>query len=182
MESSGIESSEYSESALEHLAAETTAPKHRATGPSKAPETRHATEPAPSRHEATLNVFLPGHDSKPFFYHDSMGNPQGLEIQYLKELCRRMKMELRVHTSGNPQHDAVVHGAIAAGAVASTGMPHDGLEETLPYAIIEQGGEKKKLCFLVAGQNGLKMNINALIRTLNSEKFLQNYSKEKGLV
>jgi proton glutamate symport protein len=105
-------------------------------------------------------------DLKPILYHDGAGAWCGFEIDMLEEIARSLGKRLVI------QKDTAA-ADIVAGCVVKTGNPPAGFTFSQSYVQIKVNNEKKNLCFLLPDNQAKNSEIEKIIKTLNTGKYLQ---------
>jgi proton glutamate symport protein len=132
-----------------------------------------------TREAATLRVCVRESRDRPPFLYRRDGTFQGLEIDLLGEMARRLGRSLILEDAAAldygeerwPQGRA----DLLAGLIVKDQEAPPGFVFSRPWAMVNgQQGTKKELCFLLPAESPAAALIDGILKTLNGERFLKS--------
>jgi proton glutamate symport protein len=117
-------------------------------------------------------------DLPPFLYRRS-GTLQGLEIEFLREVVRRLDRPLvlkdRAFLNGEEQAKIEVEADLIAGVIKRTEVHPKGFCFSRAWLAVKEPAEKKLLCFLLPPGSSESVRIDSIIKNLRTENFLKPF-------
>jgi hypothetical protein len=131
-----------------------------------------------SRGDDTLSVAIRKDSIRsPILYRGGDGSLEGIEIELLREIARRLDKKLRIQEGSPPDGGGA---DIISGCVIKTENPPPGLIFSQSYGTLKEQNAKMELCFLLPQFNTETVKINAVIKKINAENFLKTKDGKRG--
>ncbi|MDL2228976.1 cation:dicarboxylase symporter family transporter [Treponema sp. OttesenSCG-928-L16] len=128
----------------------------------------------------TLTVVIRrARERRPVLYHDESGKLQGLEIELLEEIARRVSKELVILEG--PMYNTADADLLAGYIVPSDSAPQ-GFFFSNSYATVNESTGKKQLCFILPKESHQSAQINGIINELRNEQFIHHARKQESTI
>jgi proton glutamate symport protein len=140
-------------------------------------EKRLLVEKAMAGDQEQLSVYVRDIQNRPPLMYRQDGKLSGYEVSLINEIGQRLDKHIvfRDSSAMTPEEGARVlsEADIIAGIVVKTNNPPAGFFCSESWGTINQGGEKKSVCFMLPERRIESDQINEMIMTLKSENFLK---------